>query len=71
MPTVGFPAVLSAGYNAALRRAGEAPTTLIPADSTFFRAFDQTYFTVDTHRRILQTMLLHQHPVASSQGPHA
>jgi hypothetical protein len=54
MPTVGSPALLSAVYNATLRRAGDVPTTLIPADSTFFRAFDQTYFTVDTHRRILR-----------------
>lgn len=54
MPNVGSPAVLSAVYSAALRRAGDAPTTLVPANSTFFRAFDQIYFTVDMHRRILR-----------------
>jgi hypothetical protein len=54
MPNVGSPAVLSAVYQATLHHAGNAPTTLIPADSTFFRAFDQTYFTVDTHRHILR-----------------
>src|ERR1700729_393032 len=54
MPNVTSPAVLSAVYNATLRRAGDAPTTLVPANSTFFRAFDQTYFTVDPYRHILR-----------------
>jgi hypothetical protein len=51
---VKSPALLAAVYHATLRRAGDAPTSLIPSESTFFRAFDQTYFTVDTHRRILR-----------------
>jgi hypothetical protein len=54
MPTVKSPALLAAVYNATLRQAGNAPTTLMPADSTFFRAFDQTHFTVDTQRRMLR-----------------
>jgi hypothetical protein len=54
MPFVRNPALLSAVYHVALRRAAEAPTTLIHADATLFRSFDQKYFTADNYRRILR-----------------
>jgi hypothetical protein len=54
MAKVMFPALLAAVYDATLRRAGDAPTTIIPTDSTIFRYFDQKYFVEDTHRRIFR-----------------
>ena len=54
MPVVRFPALLAAVYHAVLRNASNAPSRPIFGGETFFRAFDQKYFVVDTHRRILR-----------------
>lgn len=54
MPTVQSPSVLSAVYTATLSNVKSALTTIIGADATFFRAFDQAHFTVDTYRHILR-----------------
>lgn len=54
MALVRYPALLSAVFNVALRRADQAPTTLLQADTTMYRSFDQKYFTVDTYRHILR-----------------
>lgn len=54
MPTVRFLALLAAVYQAVLRNAPNAPSTIFFPGTTFFRSFDQKYFVTDSHRRILR-----------------
>jgi hypothetical protein len=54
MPLALFPKLLTAVYRETLLAAESAPSTILGSGSTVFRAFDQVYFTVDTHRHILR-----------------
>lgn len=54
MGSVRYPALLAAVYHAALARADDAPNRWIPVRTAIFHYFDQKYFAVDTHRRILR-----------------
>lgn len=58
---VRHPDLLKALYSEVLRRektngpiVRSAPTTIVGPQTSVFRAFDQQYFTVDTHRQILR-----------------
>ena len=54
MPLASFPKLLAAVYTETLSAAARVPSTLLGPNTTLFRAFDQAYFTVDTHRPILR-----------------
>jgi hypothetical protein len=54
MPMIKSPTLLKAAYDATMKIAREAPTTLLEPFSTVFRAFSSDYFVVDTHRHILR-----------------
>ena len=54
MPLALFSKLLTAVYRETLLAAQSAPSIILGPDTTVFRAFDQSHFTVDTYRHILR-----------------